>query len=83
VVSISSILSGSNQLNDRKGRCRVFASFWKDWTFQQEGAPSHTSINDNSNKFEISTQTWSNQKFLDFIRKNEWPAASPNLNPLD
>jgi Txe/YoeB family toxin of Txe-Axe toxin-antitoxin module len=31
----------------------------------------------------ISTQTWLDQKFPDFIRKDEWPAASPYLNPLD
>jgi hypothetical protein len=29
----------------------LFADYWNDWTFQQDGAPSHTSTNENSDKF--------------------------------
>lgn len=29
------------------------------------------------------TQTWLNDHFIDFIKKDEWPASSPDLNPLD
>lgn len=57
--------------------------YWNDWTFQQDGAPSHTSINENPDRFEIPTQRWLDENFPDFIRKDEWPPASPDLNPLD
>jgi hypothetical protein len=59
------------------------AGFWNDWTFQHDGAPAHTSTNENSDKFEIPTQKWIDEHFPDFIRKDEWPAASHDLNPLD
>lgn len=49
----------------------------------QDGAPSHTSINDNPDRFRIPTQTWCEENFPDFIRKDEWPPSSPDLNPLD
>jgi hypothetical protein len=31
----------------------------------------------------VPTQRWLNDNFPDFIRKDEWPPASPDLNPLD
>ena len=34
-------------------------------------------------KFKVPTQTWLNDHFPDFIKKDEWPASSPNLSPLD
>ena len=43
------------------------------FTFQQDGAPSHT-----ANK----TQTWCEHHFPRFWRKELWPPSSPNLNPL-
>lgn len=57
--------------------------YWHEWTFQQDGAPSHTSINENSDKFRVPTQTWLEEHFPDFIKKDEWPPSSPDLNPLD
>lgn len=42
--------------------------------FQQDGAPAHTSK---------LTQDWIAANCTDFIRKNEWPPNSPDLNPLD
>lgn len=57
--------------------------YWNDWTFQQDGAPSHTSIKEDPEKFRVPTQKWLAKHFPDFIRKDEWPAASPDLNPLD
>ena len=56
---------------------------WNDWTFQQDSAPSHASINENKEKFKVPTQTWLNDHFSDFIKKDEWSASSPDLNPLD
>lgn len=57
--------------------------YWNDWTFQQDGAPSHTSIHENPDKFRVPTQTWLDNHFPDFIKKDQWPPASPDLNPLD
>ena len=44
------------------------------WTLQQDSAPSHAS------KF---TQSWIQRKIPAFISKEDWPARSPDLNPLD
>ena len=44
------------------------------FTFQQDGAPSHT-----SNK----TQQWCKTNFPNFSPKNIWPSSSPDLNPMD
>ena len=46
----------------------------KKWTFQQNGAPAHTSK---------KSQEWCRANFPDFIPKDEWPANSPDLNPMD
>ena len=42
--------------------------------FQREGAPVHTAR---------TTQQWIEHNSPDFIRKDEWPPNSPDLNPLD
>ncbi len=42
--------------------------------FQQDGAPAHTSR---------LAQDWLEQHSPDFIKKDEWPPNSPDLNPLD
>lgn len=57
--------------------------YWHQWTFQQDNAPSHASFKENKEKFEIPTQKWLDEHFPDFITKDQWPAASPDLNPLD
>ena len=44
------------------------------WTLQQNSAPSH------GLKF---TQSWILRKISSFISKEDWPARSPDLNPLD
>jgi hypothetical protein len=44
------------------------------YAFQQDGAPAHTSHH---------AQDWLEQNTPDFIRKDEWPPNSPDLNPLD
>lgn len=53
----------------------------EDWTFQQDGAPSHKAK---------ETQQWIAKNFPDWItvdispqRPGEWPANSPDLNPMD
>ena len=46
----------------------------KDFLFQQDGAPSHTSK---------LTQAWLRENIPDFIAKEEWPPYSPDLNPMD
>lgn len=42
--------------------------------FQQDGAPAHASRH---------AQEWLEQNTPDFIKKDEWPPNSPDLNPLD
>lgn len=42
--------------------------------FQQDGAPAHASRR---------AQDWIGERNPDFIKKNEWPPNSPDLNPLD
>ena len=44
------------------------------WTLQQDSAPSHGSK---------LTQSWIKRKIPSFITKKDWPARSPDLNPLD
>ena len=44
------------------------------YTFQQDGAPAHTSHR---------AQLWLEQQMPDFINKDNWPPNSPDLNPLD
>lgn len=44
------------------------------YCFQQDSAPSHQSK---------ATQEWCRQKLPHFISSKEWPASSPDLNPLD
>ena len=46
----------------------------KNFIFQQDGAPAHTSQR---------TQEWLEENSPDFIKKDEWPPNSPDLNPLD
>jgi len=41
--------------------------------FQQDGMPAHTAC---------STQKWLQADGLDFIRKDQWPANSLNINPM-
>ena len=48
--------------------------FENDWTFQQDGATSHT---------HHLTQQWCQENFPSFISKDHWPPNSPDLNPLD
>jgi inhibitor of nuclear factor kappa-B kinase subunit alpha len=42
--------------------------------FQQDGAPAHTAR---------LAQEWLQQNSPDFLKKDEWPPNSPDLNPLD
>ena len=44
------------------------------WTFQQNPAPAH--------KAKV-VQAWCKNELPDFIPEEEWPASSPDLNPLD
>lgn len=44
------------------------------WTFQQDSAPAHKAK---------KVQTWCKENFPGFITTAEWPASSPDLNPLD
>ena len=44
------------------------------WTWQQDGATGHTAT---------SVQEWLANDCPDWIKKNKWPAKSPDLNPLD
>ena len=44
------------------------------FTFQQDGAPSHTSK---------KTQSWCRENFSSFWDKEMWPTSSPDLNPVD
>ncbi|XP_026331397.1 uncharacterized protein LOC113238779, partial [Hyposmocoma kahamanoa] len=44
------------------------------WVFQQDSAPAHRAK---------STQDWQAAREIDFIRHEDWPSSSPDLNPLD
>lgn len=44
------------------------------WTFQQDSAPGHKAR---------TTQAWLETNVPDFIRAEDWPSSSPDLNPLD
>nr|BAG15923.1 transposase [Bombyx mandarina]BAG15924.1 transposase [Bombyx mandarina]BAG15925.1 transposase [Bombyx mandarina] len=44
------------------------------WVFQQDSAPAHRAK---------STQDWLAAGEIDFIRHEDWPSSSPDLNPLD
>jgi hypothetical protein len=44
------------------------------WTFQQDGAPAHKSN---------ITQRWLQNHFPDVITRDQWPAASPDINPIE
>ena len=46
----------------------------ENFTFQQDGAPSHMSR---------KTQAWCRANFQNFWSKEMWPPASFDLNPLD
>ena len=46
----------------------------EDFVFQQDGAPAHT-----ANR----TQNFLEQNCPDFIKKDDWPPNSPDINPLD
>ena len=46
----------------------------ENFTFQQDGAPSHMSR---------KIQAWCRANFPNFWSKKMWPLASPDLNPLD
>ena len=44
------------------------------WIFQQDSAPAHKSK---------ATQAWLKAHFPEIISPMEWPASSPDLNPMD
>lgn len=44
------------------------------WVYQQDSAPAHKAK---------STQAWLASNKIDFIRHEDWPSSSPDLNPLD
>lgn len=46
----------------------------KEWTFLQDTAPAHRAK---------IVKRWLKSKIPDFISDQEWPASSPDLNPLD
>lgn len=46
----------------------------EDFIFQQDGAPAHTAHR---------TQDFLQQNCSDFIKKDDWPPNSPDINPLD
>ena len=52
--------------------CRTLMG--NDFILQQDGAPAHTSR---------QSQEWLQENCPDFIKKDEWPPNSPDLNPLD
>lgn len=46
----------------------------KQWTFQQDSAPSHKAK---------TTIAWLKEKVPRFISPSEWPSYSPDINPMD
>lgn len=51
---------------------RIFGD--RDWVFQQDGDPKHTSKR---------VQAWLRANTPKFIPKKDWPANSPDLNPIE
>jgi len=58
------------ELKDRADATHGFGN----WTFQQDSAPAHMAR---------SVQAWCAKNCPDFISVDDWPASSPDLNPLD
>ncbi|CAF1198378.1 unnamed protein product [Adineta ricciae] len=48
--------------------------FGSDWTFQQDGATSHS---------HHLSQQWCRDNFPSFTDKDHWPGNSPDMNPLN
>ena len=44
------------------------------WTFMQDHASPHDAK---------SKQLWLSQNVPDYFKKEDWPAKSPDLNPID
>ena len=51
---------------------RIFGN--RRWTFQQDGDPKHTSH---------KAQDWLRDHVPRFIKKDDWPANSPDQNPME
>ena len=67
-------MSGAATVATRKLIDDCHALMGDEFTFQQDGAPAHSAH---------QAQDWLQQNCPDFIRKDEWPPNSPDLNPLD
>jgi len=63
----------NNLLPDLIGDCQKLSPN-SNFIFQQDGAPAHTSR---------LAQEFLEQNTPEFIKKDEWPPNSPDLNPLD
>src|ERR1700743_1329628 len=63
----------NNLLPDLIGDCKKLSPN-SNFIFQQDGAPAHTSR---------LAQEFLEQNTPEFIKKDEWPPNSPDLNPLD
>ena len=59
--------------NETAVKRKLFSSN-RNMTFVQDGAPPNTAK---------ATQTWCETNLPNFIEKSEWPANSPDLNPIE
>jgi hypothetical protein len=62
------------EVKRKKGYDEKTKRWTQPWTFQQDGAPSH--------KFN-ETQRWLLEHFPDVITRQQWPASSPDINPIE
>ncbi|CAK1580578.1 unnamed protein product [Parnassius mnemosyne] len=62
------------QFVNKQRKKKIIKYISRHWVFQQDSTPAHRAK---------STQDWLAAREIDFIRHEDCPSSSPDLNPLD